>query len=179
MGVDGSRVGGGEMGSSRRPRTTIGRLMTLNVVVALLLAGSRLGLAGLAGSARVLAWVWTCLLVALVVNAFLNLAIGIRCPSCRRDALRRLARPFSRVGYYECSSCGTRWKRGSTFSRWEDASGPEDAAKYRRTSTAGRWLGFAVPEDDDSTCGALLRSKRSRLASPAPRHPDTPRDRPA
>ena len=46
---------------------------------------------------------------------------------------------------------------------WLDASGPEDAARYRKRTEAGTWKGFAAPKDlGATTSGRLLQSKRTR-----------------
>jgi hypothetical protein len=151
------------MGSTRRPRSTLARLMVLNAIVAVLLAATQLGFTDLAEYGNIAASTSACLLLALMVNALLDAVIGIRCPRCEAAALRRLARPFSLVGYYQCSGCGTRCKRTFPVSYWRDASGPEDDATYRRKSAAGRWLSYSMPEENDSMGGTLLRSKRIRV----------------
>jgi hypothetical protein len=156
----------GIMSPSRIPRvTTLSRLMVLNAAFALLLAAYRFGLTGLAEHAFFFGAAWASLLLILIIGAVLDLVLGIPCPRCRRLALRRLALPFSLVGFYECTACQLRCKRATLFAPWREASGPEDAAKYRRKPPA-RWLGYSVPEGSDSMCGTLLRSKRSRVASP-------------
>jgi len=49
------------------------------------------------------------------------------------------------------------------LSPWLDASGPEDAARYRKRSEAGTWKGFAAPKVlGTTTSGRLLQSKRTR-----------------
>ena len=46
---------------------------------------------------------------------------------------------------------------------WLDASGPEDAARYRKRTEAGTWKGFVAPTDlGASTSGRLLHNKRTR-----------------
>lgn len=157
------------MGSAYRPRSTLARLMVLNAIVAVLLAATRLGFTDLAEFGSIAASTSACLLLALMLNALLDAVIGIRCPRCEAAALRRLARPFSLVSYYQCSGCGYRCKRTISVSYWRDASGPEDDAKYRRKSAAGRWLAYAMPEDNDSIGGALLRNKRIRAKARASR----------
>jgi hypothetical protein len=63
--------------------------------------------------------------------------------------------------YYRCTACRARVKR-YWFGPWLDASGPEDAARYRKPTDAGTWTEFAVSEHlDNSTSGQLLKNKRS------------------
>ena len=84
---------------------------------------------------------------------------GKPCPSCSRWTLRRLAR---HPRYYRCSACGGRFKWFG-LGPWLDASGPEDAARYRKRTEAGTWKGFAAPKDlGATTSGRLLQSKRTR-----------------
>jgi hypothetical protein len=112
-------------------------------------------------------------LAALVpLNALAEMVFGVPCPACSRWTLRRLAR---HPRYYRCSVCRARFKR-SGFGPWLDASGPDDAGRYRQASEARPWEGFAVPEDlDGTTSGLLLQNKRSR-ERPAedPRPPRSP-----
>ena len=81
------------------------------------------------------------------------------CPACSRRTLRRIAR---HPNYFHCPACRARFKR---FGRgpWLDASGPDDAVRYRRPREYGTWKGYAPPENlDGSSSGHLLRTKRSR-----------------
>jgi hypothetical protein len=153
------------MRPARRPRTSLARLMILNAMVAIVLGASRLGFADVAEYGNIAGSASACLLLALVLDALLDAVIGIRCPRCQAAALRRLARPFSLVSYFQCSGCGNRCKRTWPVSRWRDASGPEDDAKYRRKSAAGRWIAYSMPEENDSMGGTLLRNKRNRVKS--------------
>ena len=96
------------------------------------------------------------LLTAFVLlNMLVEMVFGKLCPSCSRWTLRRLARHRR---YYRCSACGGRikWFR---LGPWLDASGPEDAARYRKRTEAGTWKGFAAPKDlEATTSGRLLRA---------------------
>lgn len=147
------------MGMARRSRLTLAKIMALNAVLAVLLAASRLTLSTIA---TVLAWGWTCLLIVILGNVVVDIVVGVACPKCRNRALRRLAMSFGLLSYYQCAVCGGRWKRWSFFSTWRDASGPEDAGRYRRKSAAGNWLAYSRPEGGDTCSGKLLRSKRLR-----------------
>jgi hypothetical protein len=103
-------------------------------------------------------------LMAVLLGFFLlhflvGVFVGFPCPSCSRWALRRLARHRH---YYRCSACRARVKRFG-FGPWIDASGPEDAARYRKPTDAGVWKGYEAPGQlDESTSGHLLENKRSR-----------------
>ncbi|WP_406698931.1 hypothetical protein V5E97_08590 [Singulisphaera sp. Ch08] len=157
------------MASSRRQQSTLAKIMTVNVVLAVLLTAFRLGPAALAPYCLALLYVTIGLLLSLLITVPLDAILGIPCPYCQKRTLRRLALPFNFVSYYQCAACKTRCKRVLPLSRWRDASGPEDDAKYRRKSPAGKWLGYALPvaTTDDSTCsGTLLRSKRRRTETP-------------
>jgi hypothetical protein len=139
-------------------RYTIGQLMLMIAAAGGVLAISRriqspthpiaLGILGLLGT------------VALLYAA-IGAIIGGVCPTCSRRTLRRLARHRH---YYRCSACRARFKRFGS-GPWLDASGPEDAARYRKPTDAGIWKGFSVPTAKDlkgSNSGVLLGSKRSR-----------------
>ena len=82
--------------------------------------------------------------------------VGYPCPACSRWALRRLARHRH---YYRCSACGARLKRYG-LGPWLDATGPQDAARYRKPTDAGTWKGYEPPGRlDDSTSGHLLENQ--------------------
>jgi hypothetical protein len=108
----------------------------------------------------------------VVLNRLVDLVLGKSCPACSRGTLRRLARHRH---YYRCSACRARFKRFG-HGPWLDASGPDDAARYRKPTEAGIWKGFAVPEKlDGSTSGLLLQNKRSRdLPGEVKRRPRQP-----
>jgi hypothetical protein len=94
----------------------------------------------------------------LGLSALIDDFTGKRCPACSRWALRRLALHRS---YYRCTACRARFKRAG-LGTWLDASGPDDAARYRKRTEAGTWKGYAVPHElAGSTSGVLLQSKRS------------------
>src|SRR4051794_36381634 len=82
-----------------------------------------------------------CLLALLIGFILLHFLVGefagYPCPACSRWTLRRLARHRR---YFRCSSCGARVK-GFGLGPWLDASGPEDAARYRNSTDAGTWRG--------------------------------------
>jgi hypothetical protein len=108
---------------------------------------------------KVAACVVVLLPLLFLTHVVVEMLFGIRCPACSRWTLRRLATNSS---YYRCAACGIRLKR-SRLGPWLDASGPEDAAKYRGKGGAKSWLGFSIPEDHgDTTTGLLLRKKRLR-----------------
>ena len=142
--------------SMRSSRFTIGQVMVGIAVFASLLAVPRLA----ASPDRI---VMVCLVGLLTVLVLLNMLVemvfGKPCPSCSRLTLRRLARHRR---YYRCSACGGRFKWFG-LGPWFDASGPEDAARYRQRTEAGTWRGFVAPNDlGASTSGRLLQSKRTR-----------------
>jgi hypothetical protein len=119
----------------------------------------------------VVGWFAAALLALVLLNLLVEMVFGIQCPACSRWTLRRLARHRY---YYRCSSCRARFKR-LEFGRWLDASGPEDAERYRLKSEARPWQGFAVPEDlDATTSGHLLQGKRSRAQPVDESRPPTP-----
>jgi ribosomal protein L37AE/L43A len=144
------------MPSPRTRRHTIGQLMTVIAVLAGLLAVPRLvrspdRLVGVAVLGILVTFALSDVLVAMV--------FGRACPSCSRRELRRLARNRH---YYRCSACRARFKRFG-YGPWLDASGAEDADRYRGRAEAGTWKGYAAPEElEGSTSGQLLRGKRSR-----------------
>jgi len=104
-----------------------------------------------------------CLLALLIGFILIHFLVGefagYPCPACSRWTLRRLARHRR---YFRCSSCGARVK-GFGLGPWLDASGPEDAARYRKATDAGTWKGYEPPGRlDGSTSGHLLENKRTR-----------------
>jgi hypothetical protein len=149
-------VGSPEMQPTRRPRYTIGQIMAGIAVLASLLAIPQL----INSPDRLVLFCSLGILATLVLlNAAIEAVFGKVCPACSRRALRRLARHRR---YYRCLACRAQLKRFG-LGRWLDASGPDDAARYRRPSEAGIWKGFDVPKDlKGSSSGVLLGSKRSR-----------------
>jgi hypothetical protein len=141
---------------TRKPRYTIGQLMTGIAVLASLLAVPRL----IHSPDRLIGTCFLGVLATLaLLNALIEVVFDLPCPACSRRTLRRLARHRH---YYRCSACRARFKRFGS-GPWLDASGPDDAARYRKPSEAGTWKGFAVPKKlDGSSSGRLLGSKRSR-----------------
>jgi hypothetical protein len=157
------------MQATRRPRYTIGQIMLAIAALAGVLAIPRI----VRSPDRTVLLCSLGLLAALVLlNAAIETIFGKLCPACSRRALRRLARHRH---YYRCSVCRARFKRFG-FGPWLDASGPEDAARYRKPSEAGTWKGFAVPKDLKGTnSGVLLGSKRTRdLIDEVRQHPPRP-----
>jgi hypothetical protein len=153
----------------RTPRYAIGQVMVAIAVLASLLAAPRLVrspehlvMAALVGALTTLA----------LLDVLVEMAFGKPCPACSRRALRRLARHRHHYRCWACRACFKRFGLGP----WLDASGPEDAARYRRSTEAGIWKGYAPPgKPDDSTSGHLLRSKRSRdLLDELKRRPPRP-----
>jgi hypothetical protein len=144
------------MQPTRKPRYTIGQLMVGIAVLASLLAVPRL----LHSPDRLVVVCLGGVLTTLVLlNGLIEIVVGIPCPACSCRTLRRLAR---HQHYYRCSACRARFKRFRS-GPWLDASGPDDATRYRKPSEAGTWKGFAVPKKlDGSSSGRLLGSKRSR-----------------
>ena len=153
----------------RTPRHTIGQLMVVIAVLASLLAVPRLVHSP---ERLVMVAVVGVLTTLALLNVLIEMALGKTCPACSRRALRRLAR---HPHYYRCSACRARFKRFG-FGLWLDASGPEDAARYRKPTEAGTWKGYAAPEElEGSASGRLLRSKRSRdLLAEVRRRPPRP-----
>ncbi len=140
----------------RSSRFTIGEVMVGIAVFASLLAVPRLAVS----PDRI---VMVCLIGLLTLIVLLNMLVemvfGKPCPLCSRWTLRRLARHRR---YYRCSACGGRFKRFG-LGPWLEASGPEDAARYRKRTQAGTWQGFVAPKNlGASTSGRLLQSKRTR-----------------
>jgi hypothetical protein len=121
----------------------------------------------------VVAWVVGLLISLSMLGLLADNLPGKACPACARSALRRLVKHRN---YYRCSACGARCKRVGS-GPWLDASGPDDAVRYRKWTDAGIWKGFAVPEKlDGSTSGALLARKRSGdLPESLNRRPSEPR----
>ena len=144
------------MQRSSSSRFTIGQVMVGIAVLASLLAVPRL----VSSPDRTVMVCLVGLLTALVLlNILVEMVFGMPCPSCDRWTLRRLARHRC---YYRCSACRGRFKRFG-FGPWLDASGPEDAARFRKPTEAGTWKGFTVPEDlGGTTSGELLQNKRRR-----------------
>jgi|GEM_PF-1253416 len=140
----------------RSSRFTIGEVMVGIAVFASLLAVPRLAVS----PDRIVMVCLVGLLTLLVLlNMLVEMVFGKPCPSCSRWTLRMLARHRR---YYRCSACGGRFKRFG-LGPWLDASGPEDAARYRKRTEAGTWKGFVAPTDlGASTSGRLLQNKRSR-----------------
>jgi hypothetical protein len=161
------------MQPTRWPRYTIGQFMLIIAAAAGGLAIPRL----VQSPARLGVVCFFGMLATLVLlNGAIDVVFGKVCPACSRRALRRLARHRR---YYRCSVCRARYKRFG-FGPWLDASGPEDAARYRKPSEAGIWKGFTVPKDPKgSNSGVLLASKRSRdlldVIKQHPRKPDSGR----
>jgi hypothetical protein len=135
-------------------RFTIGQVMVGIAILASLLAVPRLVLS----PDRIVMVCLVGLLTALVVlNILVETVFGRPCPSCSRWTLHRLARHRC---YYRCSTCRGRFKRFG-FGPWMDASGPEDAARFRKPTEAGTWKGFTAPKDlAGTTSGELLEKKR-------------------
>ncbi len=149
----------------RPSRYTIGQVMLVIAVFAGLLAAPRMAVS----SDRVVMVCVVGLLTALVVlNVVVETFVGKVCPACAQLALRRLARHRR---YYGCLACGGRFKRYG-LGPWQDASGPEDAARFRRPAGPGMWKGFTVPQElGATTSGRLLQSKRTGELADTGAHP--------
>ena len=149
-------------------RFTIGQVMLVIAVFAGVLAVPRVA----DSSDRIVLFCVVGLLAVLVlINMLVEMVFGKQCPACSRWTLRRLAR---HPRYYRCSACRGRFKR---FARgpWLDASGPEDAARYRKPTEAGIWKGFAVPKDlGTTTSSRLLLTKRTRDLQGQVKHQSQP-----
>jgi len=152
----------------RSSRFTIGQVMLLIAVFAGLLAVPRLAVSP---ERIVMVCVVGLLTVLVLLNTLVEMVFGKQCPSCSRWTLRRLAR---HPRYYHCSACWGRFKRFG-LGPWLDASGSEDAARYRKRSELGNWKGFAAPRDlGATTSGRLLQSKRARDLEGEVRQPPHP-----
>src|SRR5262245_6945087 len=128
----------------RKPRYTIGQLMVVIAGVACSLAIIRL----VNSPYRLVVVCLVGFLATFVMlNRMVEMVLGKRCPACSRGSLRRLARHRR---YYRCSVCRTRFKRIG-FGPLRDASGTDDAARYRKATEAGIWKAFAVPEKLDGS----------------------------
>ena len=156
----------------RSSRFTIGQMMVVIAALAGMLAAPRI----LASTDRIVMLCLIPLLAVLVLlNRLVDMVLGKPCPSCGRWALRRLARHRR---YYCCSACGGRFKWFG-LGPWLDASGPEDAARYRQRSEAGNWKGFTAPTDLGATSsGRLLQGKRTRDLEAEPQYSPHPAPRP-
>lgn len=140
----------------RSSRFTIGQIMTVIAVFASLLAAPRLAVSP---ERTVMVCLVGLLTLLVLLNMLVEMVFGKQCPSCSRWTLRRLARHNR---YYRCSACRGRFKRFG-LGPWLDASGPEDATRYRKQTEAGIWKGFAAPKDlGATTSGRLLQNKRTR-----------------
>jgi len=62
-----------------------------------------IGPSDVAWFAEILAAGAGCLWLGLIAHLVLNSVVGINCPTCGKPELRRLARSFSRVSYYQCA----------------------------------------------------------------------------
>ncbi len=149
-------------------RFTIGQAMVVIAALAGLLAVPRIAMS----SERI---VLNCLIglfaVLVLLNGLVEAMLGKRCPSCSRFALRRLARHRQ---FFRCSACRGRFKRFG-IGPWLDASGPEDAERYRPRQGAGNWKGYSAPgELGASTSGRLLRNKRALDLDEEVRHQSHP-----
>lgn len=137
-------------------RYTIGQVMIGIAVLASLLAVPRLVMSP---DLVVMVCVVGLLTVLVVIHIVVEMVVGRPCPACGQWTLRRLLRHRA---YYRCTACRGRFKRFG-FGPWLDASGPEDAQRFRKRSEAGTWKSFTLPQDlSASTSGALLQNKRSR-----------------
>ena len=112
----------------------------------------------------ILCGVAVCLIFSLVL-LHVGASLLARCPACSGKALGLVkAVPFG-FRFYRCACCGMRCKRSPFLGRWRDASGSKDAARYRRRQDGG-WKWAAGPDPSDTTCGKLLRRKRSWTLAP-------------
>jgi hypothetical protein len=137
-------------------RYTIAQVMIGIAVLASLLAVPRLVMSP---DVVVMVCLVGLLTVLVAIHAIVEMVVGRPCPACGQWSLRRLVRHGS---YYRCVACRQRFKRYG-FGPWLDASGPDDAVRFRKRSEAGTWKSFTVPKDlSGTTSGALLRNKRSR-----------------
>jgi len=145
-----------DVAGMKRRQFSISRVMIVIAGFALVLAMPRLATSPADLVVRCLmALLAGFFLLHLLVGEF----VGYPCPVCSRWALRRLARHRH---YYRCSACGARMKRYG-LGPWLDATGPQDAARYRKDTDAGTWKGYEPPgRHADSTSGHLLEDKRSR-----------------
>jgi hypothetical protein len=111
-------------------------------------------------------------LVLLVLS--IERICAMACPACSRRTLLPIAR---HPNYFRCSECRAQFKWLGRRP-WRDASGPDDAIRFRRSGEYGKWTGYAPPDNlDGSSSGHLLRTKRSRdLLGEVKRSP--PRGRP-
>ncbi len=142
------------------PRFTIARLMGWVALSALLFAGIRVIFSReIVVVLAILAFAGCVALIVLGINFGSEMALGLRCPACRRSTLRRIARHPT---YFRCSACRARFQR-TAFGPWRDASGPMDAPRFRKPIEAVAWKGFQRRDKlDATTSGALVDSKRRR-----------------
>src|SRR5262249_19653900 len=111
-------------------RFTIGQVMIGIAVLASLLAVPRLVFSP---DYMVMVCLVGLLTTLVVLNVLVEMVFGMPCPSCGCWTLRRLVRHRR---YYRCSVCRARFKRFG-FGPWLDASGPEDAFRFRKPTDAG------------------------------------------
>lgn len=155
-----------------RPRPvgmTIGRLMLVSVAVAAVMWLARL-------DALQSSWergLVIALGAALLARLLFVLYAGRRCPACKVGLMGRVgAIPFG-DHFFRCPECGQRAKRFWLGRLW-DASGPEDADRFRKkdrpVSTWGDGPIAPAPDRPETrTVGHLLRGKLQRDAeSPDP-----------
>ena len=136
-------------------RFTIGQVMLVIAVF-----GGLLAIPQVAASPdrTVLVCVVALLTVLGLLNMLVEQTLGKQCPACSRWTLRRLARHRR---YYRCTACRGRFRRFG-LGPWLDASGPEDAARYRKPTESGIWKGFVVSDDvEPTTSSRLLQTKRT------------------
>jgi hypothetical protein len=154
----------------RKARYTIGQVMVVIAILACMMAVPQVLRAPRApGTTYLLGLIIALFAGAAAIHAVIDRLVGLTCPSCKRQTLRRLARQGH---YYRCSACRSRFKKFRS-GPWLDASGPEDADKFRRVGGAGNWEGFESPRDlEGSTTGHLLKDKRlGGWQEPLPRQP--------
>ncbi len=88
------------------------------------------------------------------------------CQRCRRGLITRVAANRHGDRFYQCASCGARYRRESRSGPWRDASGQVYDVMYSRSEREGLDAGARHPIDDSrywtETVSVLLRNKRIR-----------------
>ncbi len=163
------------MPTERKARYTIGQVMVAIAIIACTLAVPQvLRSPQSPGTTYLLSLLVLLVAGVAAIHALVSRMIGFTCPACHRPAVRRLARHRQ---YYRCSACRARFKR-FRHGVWLDASGPEDAEKFRKPGGAGTWEGYQIPSDlEGTTTGHLLKDKRTgdwQEVVPRPPHVEGP-----
>lgn len=148
----------------RRPTgVTIGRLMFVSVVVALVLRIVRTDSMTTRGERIVL----IAFAIVVVARILILIYYARQCPACGKGPVGLVAAVPLGDHFFRCDACGQRLKRAWLGRVW-DASGPEDDRRFVKNRPAPDWPegSFAPSVDQPATrtVGMLLRGKIEREA---------------